>query len=358
MKKCIVWAAAGLVFASTGAAGAQDLMSSLDRQLPRSAAACNVAAGAVPPLPNVIEGQGSYTWEIVGSEKQTNNWAKAFMRLSSRAKVNPEDANDIAELLVSYANQKPLKWGKSKNSSTDAEMMLAYMTLNVGMLAALDFYFHEDKMTPDERRAVSDWLSGMMRQLKSSRLGKIEVDNKSYMLAVMSYAHGLATDSKASKRAAISIFKQALRDMRRDGSMPQDARRGGSAIHYTNKAVANLVTLAELAAIDGEDLYATRSGGKSLDLAINFLLRATIDPKLIAGYAAENNDGNPANSATNQDRNWARGGMAGWTRYYMRRFPNSENANIIRRVTNEWRNSEVYFFDDAVGNARCVSGAR
>lgn len=342
-----VWAIVG--------SGAYAETSMLSPTWPRQKSACSLGMPQVPLLPPTIQGEETYTTDMVGADLLTARWAAAFMALQSTARVSEDAANEAKKLLVQYATEQPLQW--KRGGGTNGEATLVFVTLRVGMLLALEAHFQRDRLSSEEANAVRAWLKQLIKQVSRTRtITQVEVNNKHHMLAVMAYAFGYAMDDEAEKNRALKIFRQTLREMRKDGSIPADARRGGSAVHYTNIAVANLVTLAELAALDGRNLYAEQSGGKTLDLAIEFLLKSTNDTTLIAPYATEVATGKAGLGGARQDLSWRSDGMAGWTRYYLARFPNSPNAELIRSVTSEYTRRSVYLFEAVGGNARCLSG--
>ena len=60
--------------------------------------------------------------------------------------------------------------------------------------------------------------------------------------------------------------------MRADGSLPLETARGARALWYQRHAVASLVVIAQMAAVQGIDLFGLQVDGRDLHLAIDFLL--------------------------------------------------------------------------------------
>ena len=76
--------------------------------------------------------------------------------------------------------------------------------------------------------------------------------------------------------------------MRADGSLPLETARGARALWYQRHAIASLVAIAEIAAVQGYDLYALSADGRSLHQAVEFLARGLAEPALVLPYAAAN----------------------------------------------------------------------
>jgi hypothetical protein len=182
------------------------------------------------------------------------------------------------------------------------------------------------------------------------------VDNKGYLWASLAMAYGIIAEDDAYVRRATGIYQGAIRAMRSDGSLPNDSGRGGSAVHYTNKAIASLVLTAELAAGQGVDLYGYASGGKTIHTAIDYLVRATQQPALIAGYAAEDTGASFRGfDANNQKLDWVRTSSAAWGAYYIKRFPQLSTAQNLQRVSSFLRAPRPETDAPSGGIPRCLA---
>jgi len=73
--------------------------------------------------------------------------------------------------------------------------------------------------------------------------------------------------------------------IRPDGSHFRESQRGGSGVTYSIGATDTLIRMAELAAIQGYDLYSVEIDGISLQLIIDFHLSVLKDETLIHPYA-------------------------------------------------------------------------
>jgi hypothetical protein len=73
--------------------------------------------------------------------------------------------------------------------------------------------------------------------------------------------------------------------IRPDGSHFSESQRGGSGLNYSIGATDSLIRMAELAAMQGHDLYSVEIDGMSLHKIIEFHVAAIADETLIHPYA-------------------------------------------------------------------------
>jgi poly(beta-D-mannuronate) lyase len=151
----------------------------------------------------------------------------------------------------------------------------------------------------------------------------------------------------------------ALSQMRPDGSLPLETERGARALWYQRHAIASLVTIAEIAAAQGYDLYAVSLDGRSLHQAIDFLARSLAEPALVLPYAAANEKpGDHANYLV-QDRSFLRRRGHGrhymaWLEAYRARFPERPSTAALVRLLEETGNARRPLIDEfSGGNTSC-----
>jgi len=135
-------------------------------------------------------------------------------------------------------------------------------------------------------------------------------------------------------RLAVERYFVAFNQMRADGSMPMEAQRGACALTYTNLAVNSMVTIAEAAAVQGFDLYSLKVDGKSLDLAIGFLLDAYENTALISKYNLSGSECELPASAQMEKKAFevvaGSSAPAAWVEIYLSRFPDSALSGRLR----------------------------
>jgi poly(beta-D-mannuronate) lyase len=166
-------------------------------------------------------------------------------------------------------------------------------------------------------------------------------NNHRYLSASASMAWGALAGDDAYFREGPAAFDMALADMRPDGSLPLETRRGSRALWYQRHAIASLVTIAEMAAVQGRDLYSRERQGRSLHTAIRFLLDAIDDPGLVRRYAAagaDDEEGGAGPAAQDLSflalRGHGRHYMA-WAEVYVARFPGREESRRLLRLLRE-----------------------
>jgi len=149
------------------------------------------------------------------------------------------------------------------------------------------------------RRLVESWLARRVLDADeatgpaSSRAGEAGPGNHNHqrlMREAVAMAYGALIGNPAAFRRGGQIFLATLREMRPDGSLPLEAARGPRALWYQRHAIASLVMIAELARVQGYDLYSAEIDGKRLAHAVDFLLGALAEPSRLAPYASERQD--------------------------------------------------------------------
>ncbi len=139
-------------------------------------------------------------------------------------------------------------------------------------------YLKLKPFAPDSHRAtIEPWLKAMADDaLALFDSPGIKRNNHWYWLGLGTGAVGLATGSKTHWKTAFGIFHDAMNDIAPDGTLPMELERGSRALSYHVFAVTPLVVLAELAAANGEDWYATSNG--ALHRLVAITARGLIEP--------------------------------------------------------------------------------
>ncbi|MEK0082959.1 alginate lyase family protein [Benzoatithermus flavus] len=198
-------------------------------------------------------------------------------------------------------------------------------------------------LTPDRRARVERWLGkvealrGRERRLPSPR--EVTARNNHYYLrASVSMAWGALTGDESAFRQGSEAYLQALHDMRPDGSLPLETRRSVRALWYQRHALASLVTIAEMAAVQGQDLYGRAVDGKDIHTGVRFLLDAIDDPERVRAYAETG--GEPQDLGFLVRRGHGRHYMA-WAEPYIARFPEHPESRrllaLLRRAGSDFR---------------------
>lgn len=215
-----------------------------------------------------------------------------------------------------------------------------------------------------ERKEVERWLNRLVRLRGIKRPHETKgpvsrMNNHRYLSDSVDMAWGALRANDALFRQGIESFLIALAQMRPDGSLPLETRRGSKALWYQRQAVASLVTIAEMAAVQGYDLYALTIEGRSLHRAIDFLARAIEEPELVMPYARANQKPGEFANYLVQDRSFMR--RRGHDRHYMAwfeayraRFPERDATRLLTRLLGEFEAQSRPMVDDfSGGNMTC-----
>ena len=198
------------------------------------------------------------------------------------------------------------------------------------------------KVQAKQRRRIDGWLKRLVRKRGEQRPPRAAVgissrNNHAYLAASVDMAWGALTGNGDYFRSGPAVYRTAIGVMRPDGSLPLETARGARALWYQRHAIASLTTIAEMAAVQGYDLYAFTADGRSLNTAIRFLLDAIADPALVQHYAAANYKPGPEPDRPDQDlgflqrRGRVRHYMA-WAEYLIARFPDREESRRLLKL--------------------------
>ena len=187
-----------------------------------------------------------------------------------------------------------------------------------------------DAVVAADRTAITNWL----RPFYGTVAGSISLpDYRGLEAASIRMMDSIQRRDDAGFALSVERYFIALQQMRADGSMPLEAQRGACALNYSNRAVANLVTIAESAAAQGYDLYSLKVNGRSLDTAIEFLLDAYDNGALIARYNNPSADcelGNVSLDRRALELSGSTSSPAAWIEIYLARFPNTTLSNRLK----------------------------
>ncbi|CAM4241539.1 alginate lyase family protein [Pseudoalteromonas byunsanensis] len=142
------------------------------------------------------------------------------------------------------------------------------------------------------------------------------------------------------RRGIARYFMILDKQVRADGSIVFESQRGDSALGYSTSALASVIMMAEVAAMQGYDLYSVEIDGKSIETMIDFNLRAYSDNELYHQYTQYQN---PFFASPEQIKNWNNQTYENFDletnqfllsalEAYKRRFPNSELTALAKSM--------------------------
>lgn len=211
-----------------------------------------------------------------------------------------------------------------------------YYTLDRALLpliVAFALTHDHPAMSAQERDVVHAWLADLVRLRGAARdaeapgsLGPITTrNNHHYLRRSVDIAWAAFTGDAARFALGLEAYRQALAAMRPDGGLPLEIARDGQALYYQRHALSSLVTIAEIAALQGVDLYALSVEGRTLHDGVAFLARALDDADLgrSAGLGVQD-------TSFLHRRGHARHYMA-WLEIYAARFPERPATRRLQR---------------------------
>jgi poly(beta-D-mannuronate) lyase len=272
--------------------------------------------------------------------------------------------DDAAAIEAIRSNLK--RWAKADalDRFDDPPTARMYYNLNRTLLPAIVAYAlirdHPDVADVD-RMEIERWLAELVWRRGPQRVFKDDNissrNNHRYVSAAVTMAWGGLIGADPLFRDGVSAYMLALEDMSPDGSLPLEMERGRRALHYQRHAITSLVTIAELAAVQGFDLYAYRgSKGTSLHLAIDFLARALHDPRVLAERFEANGLGKPPKQDLGflVQRGHDRQYMA-WLEPYRARFGHKDSVTLLEASMAAFGEPDRPLADDHSGaNTTCL----
>jgi poly(beta-D-mannuronate) lyase len=199
-----------------------------------------------------------------------DNWARSNA-LSELVDIGPERSNSVAQYSLRRVMMAVVPAWAVLGNRADAETRHRVDGWITQRIAAMD-----QPVGPAETRKTQQHRS--------------RYDYYQLLREAASMAYGALTGDNDRFRRGISTYLATLGQMRDDGSLPLETAHGSRALWYQRHAIASLVLMAQIAEMQGYNLYDAEIDGKRLDRAINFLLAESSEPHQISSYATENQD--------------------------------------------------------------------
>ncbi|MBQ2259875.1 MAG: alginate lyase family protein [Loktanella sp.] len=319
---------------------------------------CAVALRPVPAPWLVVDPKAEYYGATSDPMSDAlDGYADAIGRLGAAAYGSTTAQAALRVAILSWAQADAMRWPTNWNDGPDSGPATVYFTTHTLVPVVIAYGEHRALFSATEQMLIEAWIKRLVDRTGNNEwMRRWTLDNKAYLWGSFAMAYGIISDDEAYIQRGVRIYQTAIRGMRSDGSLPNDSGRGGSAIHYSGVAIASLVLTAELAAGRGIDLYGFSAGGRTIHTAIDYLLDATADPRLIAGYAAEDTGASFRGfTPTNQKRDWVNTPAGSWGSYYIKRFDGTPTATRLRAAAPIVRSPRAESNGSAGGVARCLA---
>ncbi|MFO1350170.1 MAG: alginate lyase family protein [Gammaproteobacteria bacterium] len=234
------------------------------------------SAALDPPLAGLNATDG------YGSDDRAQPFAWAMMVLSGRALAGDLVAETTLRHILSA-------WATAQALTATEETHDAYYALKRTLLPTMLAYaIVRGHLDDAERVSIERWLDDLVRRVDKRFDGDVDHNNHRYLADSVLMAWGALIGDGKLYDSGLQRYREALAQARPDGSLPLEVRRGARASWYMRQSLASLVTMAEIAAHQGDDLYGLNVNGVSLRQLLGFFLNSVALPDFARRYAAEN----------------------------------------------------------------------
>jgi poly(beta-D-mannuronate) lyase len=215
-----------------------------------------------------------------GSDRRVQPLALAVAAATADHLAGGEAGGDGVRLLVRWARAEGLtelaEMGQERSNTRSVYTLRRVLLPLIAGHAVL-----RERMGAGERELVEGWLGRLVRLadgptggLRSHAAAAATSNRNNHRQlgdSVLAAWAALTGDDELLERAARG-YRMALAQLTPEGALPLELARGRRALWYQRHALASLVTTAEIAALQGLDLYGEEVEGRSLHDAVRFLL--------------------------------------------------------------------------------------
>lgn len=206
----------------------------------------------------------------------------------------------------------------------------------VGAIAITYLKIRPAKVTSDAQSAeIVRWLKNVAAQTiafedppNARHPPGHGLNNHRYWAGLEVAAVGIAADNQGLFKWGIESGEVGISQIEKDGTLPLEMDRAARALHYHLFAAGPLVMLAEFAAANGKDLYASHNH------ALNRLVERTISGVTDPSYFRQKT------GVQQEIPSWSSAVSYAWLQPYVRRFPNPAMAAILAKLNSL---SALYF---------------
>jgi poly(beta-D-mannuronate) lyase len=295
--------------------------------------------------------------EGYGTDRSLSEFAWYMMIHGGRAMAGDAKSEGLVkEALITWADANALH--------DTEEVHDAYYALKRGLLPIIvNYTIVRESFSPEDQKKIENWLDPLVRMIDKKFDGDVDMNNHRYLAdSVLTLWGDIIGDSGLYDKGR-ERFEIALEQMRPDGSLPLETRRGARALWYVRQSITNLSVIAEIYARNGDDLYGLTRDGKSLSLLTNYFITGARAPSSLVEYTSENYIPGPSDDFLNQDMAvlHQRGGKRHYMSFahlYLKHFPETEiSAARLKALMDETGFKELPLIDDYIGgNATCFWG--
>ena len=258
---------------------------SADLQRPAFAAAREacLAVAPAPDWPTMAPVARLEATAAYGSDRSAEDFSWAVMVLSGRALAGEAASRDALRRLL-------LAWADADAFGATARHYDPYYALKrVLQPLTVAYTILDPALEADERARLRTWIDALVRRVDVTFGKEVDENNHRILADAVLAVWGSAIGDEALMEKAFHRYRTVLGQMREDGSLPLEARRGARALWYQRQALSSMTVIAEVARGQGIDLYSEGvPEGRSLSTLLGWLLGGVASPLLVQVYSAEN----------------------------------------------------------------------
>jgi poly(beta-D-mannuronate) lyase len=255
-------------------------------------------------------------------EDATERAADNFQSTGSR-----EAAACVAHILFAQAQANAMTGNMSSNQAYYVQnwaigaFAMVWLKVRPAGSAALG-------LSPAQAAIVAAWIKTVAVQVENYFEGLHEkgagsgINNHFYWAGFAALAGGIAANDRSLYDWGAGTYKFGVDQIQPDGTLPREMNRGQRALHYHLFALEPLVTMAELATANGDDLYAYDNS------RLKLLVSVTVDGLADNHYFVEK-------SGVAQDTpndGVVEGSDIAWLPPFARRFPSPAITALFSRT--------------------------
>lgn len=291
--------------------------------------------------------------EGYGSDNSAEDFAWAVMALGSAALAGDRDAEKRLGKLL-------LTWSAAGAFLQTEESYDPYYALKRLLLPVIVGYgLVEPAWSDKDRDAVRSWIDTLVRRMDKRFDREVDRNNHRILADSVLALWGATIGDAVLVNQGIARFDLVLEEMRFDGTLPLEARRGARALWYQRQTLSSLVVIAEAAGGQGMDLYNRETeDGRSFATLLGALLNGLDSPLLVAAYSSENHIPGPEKEFRQLDRSFL--DRRGHGRHYMAWAEAAQNRSEalsyrrLQTLLERETNAERPLVDEFIGgNATC-----
>ncbi len=289
---------------------------------------------ALPPVVGVEAPSGyGIDWRFAAPRDQMMELGAACLKLGGKP------CRTIADTMVSWSQAEA---AIVESSGDNSRFWNDSITVNLDVVrpfvGAYAIARSSVAVAPEEDARIREWVEAVLWRSRNLLRGvrrkgrNYAAHNHAVASAAALMAYGAMWGDSAAFGHGVDQWFITLGDMRRDGSLPIETRRGARALFYTGRTLSGLTSIAEMARTQGIDLYSSGpSDEKTIHKAVAFMLDALENNDAVLSYASENYGPGPYGDWRQQDLG-APGDTLGWAIPYAARFPDHPNARRLRSL--------------------------